>query len=173
MKKLTCMRVAEEKAALRVLSVSSAVCLSVVVAKSLSPRQVETKREKERFYGGLVVRASVLVLSFLWFSLAISSQPRGSSDSLVDMLLTVLCNISAYIKSFCLESCTRLLALMDRLSRKAWLFSSPQHYHDLFFLLDVFNNLIQYQFEVQTAEQPNKQIFLLPLRSLGFPTRSS
>ncbi|KFG37210.1 high-temperature-induced dauer-formation protein, partial [Toxoplasma gondii p89] len=73
--------------------------------------------------------------------------PRGSSDSLVDMLLTVLCNVSAYVKSFCLESCLRLMAMMERLTRRYWLFSAPQHYHDVFFLLDVFNNLIQYQFE--------------------------
>ncbi|CBZ54563.1 conserved hypothetical protein [Neospora caninum Liverpool] len=73
--------------------------------------------------------------------------PRGSSDSLVDMLLTVLCNVSAYVKAFCLESCLRLMAMMERLTRRYWLFSAPQHYHDVFFLLDVFNNLIQYQFE--------------------------
>ncbi|PFH35756.1 hypothetical protein BESB_054070 [Besnoitia besnoiti] len=73
--------------------------------------------------------------------------PRGSSDSLVDMLLTVLCNVSAYVKSFCLESCLRLMAMMERLTRRHWLFSAPQHYHDVFFLLDVLNNLIQYQFE--------------------------
>ncbi|PHJ20770.1 high-temperature-induced dauer-formation [Cystoisospora suis] len=102
--------------------------------------------------------------------------PRGSSDSLVDMLLTVLCNISAYIKSFCLESCTRLLGLMDRLSRKAWLFSSPQHYHDIFFLLDVFNNLIQYQFEGNSqfiySVLRQKKIFV-DLENLSLPSSSS
>ncbi|KFH02147.1 high-temperature-induced dauer-formation protein, partial [Toxoplasma gondii MAS] len=79
--------------------------------------------------------------------------PRGSSDSLVDMLLTVLCNVSAYVKAFCLESCLRLMAMMERLTRRYWLFSAPQHYHDVFFLLDVFNNIIQYQFEVKRNAQ--------------------
>uniref|UniRef100_A0A0G4HK78 Dymeclin n=1 Tax=Chromera velia CCMP2878 TaxID=1169474 RepID=A0A0G4HK78_9ALVE len=69
------------------------------------------------------------------------------NNSLIDMLLTVLCNISAYVKSFCLESCLKILSLLDRFSKPAWVFRAPCHYHDIFFLLDTFNNIIQYQYE--------------------------
>jgi len=75
------------------------------------------------------------------------STASSSNDSLIDMLLTVMCNISAYIKTFCLESCVKLISLLQRFSRPSWLFSAPYHYHDIFFLLDMFNNLIQYQYE--------------------------
>eukprot|EP00916_Digyalum_oweni_P016397 GHVL01026900.1.p1 GENE.GHVL01026900.1~~GHVL01026900.1.p1 ORF type:complete len:675 (-),score=100.12 GHVL01026900.1:69-2093(-) len=71
----------------------------------------------------------------------------GDNDSLIDMLLTVLVNVSAYVKAFCLESSTRLLVLFQRFSHPSWLFKAPYRYYNVLHLLETFNNVIQYQYE--------------------------
>eukprot|EP01071_Lankesteria_metandrocarpae_P001710 Lankesteria_metandrocarpae@DN1798_c0_g1_i1.p1 len=93
-------------------------------------------------FQGTHVDLLILVIN----GVVVNSTSSSSSDSLIDMLLTVLCNVSAYARVLCLESCVKLLALVKRFSHPGWLFSAPYHYHDVFFLLDVFNNIIQYQY---------------------------
>lgn len=73
--------------------------------------------------------------------------PRTQNDALVEMLLTVLCNVSPYVKCFALESCLKLLSLIDRCSRPWYLFRSAFTHHGLVFLLEMLNNIVQYQFE--------------------------
>merc|ERR1719436_1718670 len=63
------------------------------------------------------------------------------------MLLTVLCNISPYVKGFALETCLKLLGLIERCARPAYLFRSAFTHHGLVFLIEMANNIIQYQFE--------------------------
>mmetsp|Transcript_54381 Transcript_54381/g.157236 ORF Transcript_54381/g.157236 Transcript_54381/m.157236 type:complete len:839 (-) Transcript_54381:127-2643(-) len=75
------------------------------------------------------------------------SLPRPANDALVEMLLTVLCNVSPYVKAFALESCLKLVALIDRCARPAYLFRSAFTHHGLGFLIEMVNNIIQYQFE--------------------------
>lgn len=41
----------------------------------------------------------------------------------------------------------KLLHLLEAFSTPWFLFSSPQNHHLVFFLLEVFNNIIQYQFD--------------------------
>mmetsp|Transcript_103541 Transcript_103541/g.267799 ORF Transcript_103541/g.267799 Transcript_103541/m.267799 type:complete len:818 (+) Transcript_103541:48-2501(+) len=72
---------------------------------------------------------------------------RPQNDALVEMLLTVLCNVSPYIKCFALESCLKLLSLIDRCSRPAYIFRSAFTHHGLIFLIEMLNNIIQYQYE--------------------------
>lgn len=76
--------------------------------------------------------------------------PRPQNDALVEMLLTVLCNVSPYVKSFAPESCLKLTALVERCSRPAYVFRSAFTHHGLAFLLEMLNNIIQYQFEGNT-----------------------
>ncbi|CDJ40701.1 GI18945, related [Eimeria tenella] len=71
----------------------------------------------------------------------------GNTPALVNSLLTSLCNISPFIKGFGFESCIRLLGLLERLAKPSWLFKAPFHCQDLLFLIDAFNNLLQYQYE--------------------------
>lgn len=78
------------------------------------------------------------------------SLPRQQNDALVEMLLTVLCNVSPYIKCFALESCLKLLSLIDRCARPQYLFRSAFTHHGLIFLLEMLNNIIQYQYEGNT-----------------------
>lgn len=75
------------------------------------------------------------------------SLPKPANDALVEMLLTVLCNVSPYVKSFALESCLKLVALIDRCARPAYLFRSAFTHHGLVFLIEMVNNIVQYQFE--------------------------
>lgn len=41
----------------------------------------------------------------------------------------------------------KLLHLLEAFTTSWFLFSSPQNHHLAFFLLEVFNNIIQYQFD--------------------------
>merc|ERR1712157_554202 len=75
---------------------------------------------------------------------------RPQSDALVEMLLTVLCNISPYVKCFALESCLKLLSLIERCSRPSYVLRSVYTHHGLVFLLEMVTNIIQYQYEGNT-----------------------
>jgi hypothetical protein len=72
---------------------------------------------------------------------------KPQNDALVEMLMTVLCNISPYIKCYALESCLKLLSLVERCSRPVFLFKSAFANHGLIFLLELLNNVVQYQYE--------------------------
>ncbi|XP_024140717.1 protein HID1b [Oryzias melastigma] len=66
---------------------------------------------------------------------------------LFDCLLTVIVNISPYLKSLSMVAANKLLHLLEAFSTPWFLLSAPQHHHLVFFLLEVFNNIIQYQFD--------------------------
>ncbi|XP_068610586.1 protein HID1b [Brachionichthys hirsutus] len=66
---------------------------------------------------------------------------------LFDCLLTIIVNISPYLKSMSMVAATKLLHLLEAFSTHWFLFSSRQNHHLVFFLLEVFNNIIQYQFD--------------------------
>jgi len=87
------------------------------------------------------------VVSLTLHKVISDSLPKSANDALVEMLLTVLCNISPYVKCFALESCLKLLSLIERCSRSAYVFRSAFTHHGLVFLVEVINNIIQYQFE--------------------------
>jgi len=67
-------------------------------------------------------------------------------EALVEILTTVLCNISPYIKSFSLESSLKLCSLIERCSKPAYLFRSAFAHRSLTFLLELLNNVVQYQY---------------------------
>ncbi|KAJ0176400.1 hypothetical protein K1T71_007579 [Dendrolimus kikuchii] len=66
---------------------------------------------------------------------------------LFDCLLTVLVNVSPYLKTLSMVASTKLLHLLEAFSTPWFLFSQPHHHHLVFFLLEMFNNMIQYQFD--------------------------
>jgi len=66
---------------------------------------------------------------------------------LYDCLLTIIVNVSPYLKSLSMVAASKLLHLLEAFSTPWFLFSAPQHHHLVFFLLEVFNNIIQYQFD--------------------------
>ncbi|XP_047464295.1 protein HID1-like [Mugil cephalus] len=66
---------------------------------------------------------------------------------LFDCLLTIIVNISPYLKSLSMVAANKLLHLLEVFSTPWFLFCAPQNHHLVFFLLEVFNNIIQYQFD--------------------------
>ncbi|XP_028423372.1 protein HID1b isoform X1 [Perca flavescens] len=66
---------------------------------------------------------------------------------LFDCLLTIIVNISPYLKSLSMVAANKLLHLLEAFTTPWFLLSSPQNHHLVFFLLEVFNNIIQYQFD--------------------------
>ncbi|XP_071533729.1 protein HID1 isoform X2 [Panulirus ornatus] len=66
---------------------------------------------------------------------------------LFDCLLTILVNVSPYIKTMSMVASNKLLHLLEAFSTPWFLFSAPHHHHLVFFLLETFNNIIQYQFD--------------------------
>ncbi|CAK8996103.1 unnamed protein product [Durusdinium trenchii] len=92
--------------------------------------------------------ADVFALSL--YKVISESLPKTQNDALVEMLLTALCNVSPYVKCFCLESCLKLVSLVERLSRPSYLFRTPFTHHGLLFLVEMLNNIVQYQYEGNT-----------------------
>ncbi|KAK2112023.1 cell wall biogenesis protein [Saguinus oedipus] len=66
---------------------------------------------------------------------------------LFDCLLTIVVNVSPYLKSLSMVTANKLLHLLEAFSTTWFLFSAAQNHHLVFFLLEVFNNIIQYQFD--------------------------
>ncbi|XP_061087601.1 protein HID1-like [Conger conger] len=66
---------------------------------------------------------------------------------LFDCLLTIVVNVSPYLKSLSMVAANKLLHLVEAFSTPWFLVSAPQNHHLIFFLLEAFNNLIQYQFD--------------------------
>ncbi|XP_044272660.1 protein HID1 [Tribolium madens] len=66
---------------------------------------------------------------------------------LFDCLLTILVNVSPYLKTLSMVASTKLLHLLEAFSTPWFLFSSSTNHHLVFFLLEIFNNIIQYQFD--------------------------
>ncbi|XP_061606407.1 protein HID1 [Phyllopteryx taeniolatus] len=66
---------------------------------------------------------------------------------LFDCLLTIVVNVSPYLKSLSMVAANKLLHLLEAFSTSWFLFSAIQNHHLVFFLLEAFNNIIQYQFD--------------------------
>lgn len=66
---------------------------------------------------------------------------------LFDCLLTILVNVSPYLKTLSMVASIKLLHLLEAFSTPWFLFSAPSNHHLVFFLLEIFNNIIQYQFD--------------------------
>ncbi|CAD7946058.1 unnamed protein product [Amoebophrya sp. A25] len=89
----------------------------------------------------------LIMLIYRMVSDAVSSR----DDALVDLLLTALCNVSPYLKNIAKEPCLRVFQLFERLTKPAYLLRNVEAYQNMFFLLEFFNNVIQYQAEGNQA----------------------
>ncbi|MEQ2206115.1 cell wall biogenesis protein, partial [Xenoophorus captivus] len=94
---------------------------------------------------------------------------------LFDCLLTIIVNISPYLKSLSMVAANKLLHLLEAFSTPWFLLSAPQNHNLIFFLLEVFNNIIQYQFDGKSNNGISSvQLYLrLSLRSKTLPTGNS
>eukprot|EP00005_Dracoamoeba_jomungandri_P002730 CAMPEP_0174260198 /NCGR_PEP_ID=MMETSP0439-20130205/9211_1 /TAXON_ID=0 /ORGANISM="Stereomyxa ramosa, Strain Chinc5" /LENGTH=781 /DNA_ID=CAMNT_0015344391 /DNA_START=28 /DNA_END=2370 /DNA_ORIENTATION=+ len=95
-------------------------------------------------------------------------------ESLHECLLAILANVSPYIKSLSMVTSVKLMNLFKNLSRKKFLFANPRNYRYLFFMMEIFNNCIQYQYEgnyhlVYTMVRDQKAFVALSDLSLDGP----
>jgi hypothetical protein len=67
-------------------------------------------------------------------------------DSLLNVLLTVLANISPYLVKLSLNACVKLINLFELFSSPRFLFVAPDNHRFAGYLCEIFSNLIQYQF---------------------------
>jgi hypothetical protein len=65
---------------------------------------------------------------------------------LYSCFLTIICNYSPYWRQLSLVAAVKLVNLFELFSSPKFLYSSEQAYRHLALLLEVFNNIIQYQF---------------------------
>jgi hypothetical protein len=72
---------------------------------------------------------------------------KGMIRPLFECLLTVLCNVSPYIKSLSMIGSSKLISLFEAFTLKKFLYSSEKNYQYVYLLIELFNNVIQYQYE--------------------------
>ncbi|OQV18150.1 Protein HID1 [Hypsibius exemplaris] len=71
---------------------------------------------------------------------------------LFDCLLTIILNISPYVKSLAMQpSAMKLMHLFEAFSTPWFLYANSTNHHLVFFLLETFNNIVQYQFDGNVA----------------------
>eukprot|EP00038_Savillea_parva_P017428 m.20216 g.20216 ORF g.20216 m.20216 type:complete len:828 (+) comp3767_c0_seq1:52-2535(+) len=66
---------------------------------------------------------------------------------LYECLHTIIVNVSPYLKSVSLVGANKLVHLFETFSSPRYLFAAENNHRLIFFLIETFNNLIQYQFE--------------------------
>ena len=66
---------------------------------------------------------------------------------LFECLLTILCNISPYLKSMSMTAACKLMHLVEAFSTPWFLLANKTNHKLVFFLLEMLNNLVQYQFD--------------------------
>uniref|UniRef100_K3W5H3 HID1 domain-containing protein n=1 Tax=Globisporangium ultimum (strain ATCC 200006 / CBS 805.95 / DAOM BR144) TaxID=431595 RepID=K3W5H3_GLOUD len=105
-------------------------------------------------------------------------------NSVYNCFLTIICNISPYCKKLHMVSSVRLLRLFKLFAQPRYLFDNEANHHLVFFLLETFDNIIQYQYEgnqqVVYSMIQNKNVFyqlnelqLPPMRAPATGTTSS
>ena len=67
-------------------------------------------------------------------------------ESLWHMLFTCIANISPYLTRLCLSASVKLVSLFQILSNPSFIAEAPENHRYLLYMIEVFNNLIQYQF---------------------------
>lgn len=85
------------------------------------------------------------LLIIVFHKLITSGHARISS--LYDCLLTIIVNISPYLKKLTMVTATKILHLIEAFCQPTFLFAQQQNHHLIFFLLETVNNLVQYQFD--------------------------
>ena len=68
-------------------------------------------------------------------------------QSLFECLLTIIVNVSPYLKTLTMVSANKLLHFFEAFSTPWFLYCNETNHHLVFYLLEIFNNIIQYQFD--------------------------
>ncbi|KAN0008907.1 hypothetical protein ACTFIU_010189 [Dictyostelium citrinum] len=71
-------------------------------------------------------------------------------ESIYECVLTILSNLSPYMKNLSMVTCVKLMKLFEYLSTPRFLFATNHNYRYVGFLLESLNNLLQHQYESNT-----------------------
>ena len=74
-----------------------------------------------------------------------------SIDQMITVLLTVLSNVSPYLTHSCSLTGVKILSLFELFSTPRFLYANATNHKYVFYLIDVFCNIIQYQFSGNAA----------------------
>ncbi len=85
--------------------------------------------------------ADLMILAF--HKMIVNTQRR--LESLYNCFLTIISNITPYLKTISLPACMKLLNLFEVFSTPRYLLANKANHQYLFFLVDILNNIIQYQ----------------------------
>lgn len=96
-------------------------------------------------------------------------------NQLFDFLLTIVVNISPYLKALSMLASKCLIQLFEIFSSPFVIFTEPNYHQLVIFLLEIFNNLVQYQFDGNAnlvyAITSKKELFInlanLPISNRG------
>lgn len=68
-------------------------------------------------------------------------------DQLFDFMLTIVVNVSPYLKGLSMLASKCLIHLFETFSSPYVVFTEPKYHQLVGFLLEIFNNIVQYQFD--------------------------
>jgi len=97
--------------------------------------RIDQKNQNNTFADFLVVT----LIKLFW-----DGHPR--LHPLRECCLTIFANISPYIKALSSNTSVHLLKLFDLVTRPNFLYANETNYRYSFFLLETFNNILQYQY---------------------------
>jgi len=94
---------------------------------------------------------------------------KGIVRPLFDCYLTIMCNVSPYLKQLSMMTSIKLVSLFEILSLPKYLYTTDRHSAYVNLMLQILNNLIQYQYEgnihVVYSILRKKKIFLELLKT--------
>mmetsp|Transcript_4257 Transcript_4257/g.4675 ORF Transcript_4257/g.4675 Transcript_4257/m.4675 type:complete len:466 (-) Transcript_4257:46-1443(-) len=70
-----------------------------------------------------------------------------SLEGLWECIMTIMANVSPYVKSMTMVTSAKLLKLFESLIRPKFLLVKEKNHRFLFFIIEMFNNILQYQYE--------------------------
>ena len=86
-------------------------------------------------------------LVFVLLHKLILNKSKFVSESLIEMWLTICCNISPFVPGLNVDAASLVVSLLDRMSRAGWLLGNPARHHSAAFLLELVGNGLQYQYD--------------------------
>jgi hypothetical protein len=107
------------------------------------------RREIDHHLGGQLLKPAELaharIADIVFLTLL---RCQSSSESLAEMWLTILCNISPLVGgNLTAPAASALLTQLEKTCRPGWLLKKPLRHHSVAFLIETVNNILSYQYD--------------------------
>ncbi len=84
----------------------------------------------------------------------------------IEVQVVILPPVSPYLKTLSMVTCSRLMHLMESFSTPWFLFAKPTNHYLVFYMLEIFNNIIQYQFDGEHCHLLCEQLLVTLLATM-------